>query len=76
MMEWISFKNQLPPQDGTHFLGYDPRPSYDERAKIYVLKYDHMTKYFDPGYREASGSFCYEWNPTHWMPLPNPPEEK
>lgn len=37
-MSWISVKEQLPPQDGTPFLGYDPTKDLcvdvHERKKI------------------------------------------
>jgi hypothetical protein len=79
-MEWISIKDRLPPQDGTPFLGYDPKK--EKEGKIYVLIFVKGKKYppgefercsFEDHYIEASGYF--KWKPTHWMPLPNPPEE-
>ncbi len=79
-MNWISVKERLPPQDGTQFIGYSPT---NENAPIYVLIFDPGVKYLGelercsrgPSYREASGECYFTWEPTHWMPLPAPPEE-
>jgi hypothetical protein len=82
MSEWIGVKEILPPQDGTPFIGYDPNA--DEPGKIYVLIYV-PEKIYPPGeffrlshqsyYQEASGEGYFKWNPTHWMPLPEPPND-
>lgn len=29
----------------------------------------------DPQWASMDGGFTAEWPPTHWMPLPSPPEE-
>lgn len=77
-MEWISFKDQEPPKDGTHILCYDP--THDE-AKIYVVKYvaPHTLFYnqqtITEKWEEASGEGYFAWEPTHWMPLPEEPKE-
>ncbi len=78
---WTKLEDQLPPQDGTPFLGYDP--SIEEEGKIYVLIYVPERKY-PPGefealsrkacYKEASGEGYFTWKPTHWMPLPEKPK--
>lgn len=68
MTEWISIQEKLPPQDGTTFLGFDPNA--EDLGRIYVLIYDI------PGvYLEASGERYSTWKPTHWMPLPEAPNE-
>ncbi len=75
-MAWISFKNQEPPKDGSHILCYDP--THDE-AKIYVVKYEPPFKWAYSNeirpekWEEAAGEGYFEWNPTHWMPLPDAP---
>ncbi len=77
-MEWISFKDQEPPKDGSHILCYDP--THDE-AKIYVVKYIpgykpfYSQEMFNGKWEEAAGEGYFEWNPTHWMPLPEEPSE-
>lgn len=81
-MEWISVKDRLPPQDGSPFLGYDAEK--EDTGKIYVLIYVPAKKYppgefeklsYEEHYLEASGEGYFTWNPTHWMPLPQPPKE-
>lgn len=80
-MKWISFKDRLPPQDGTAFLCYDPFST--DTSKIYVIVYDKGVVYTgdlarcsrDACYREACGEGWFTWNPSHWMPLPEPPKE-
>lgn len=71
-MKWINVKDRIPPQDGTPFLGYDPK----DDEKIYVLIYARATNYSDECYREAAGECYFTWNPTHWMPLPEPPKDE
>jgi len=75
-------KEKEPPKDGTPFLGYDPNA--EEFGKIYVLIYVPEKKY-PPGefeklshgeyFQESSGECYFTWEPTHWMPLPEPPKE-
>ena len=80
-MEWINIKDKIPPQDGSPFLGYDH--DADDFGKIYVLIYVNEKKYppgefhklsHDGYFQEASGECYFKWNPTHWMPLPEPPK--
>ena len=80
-MEWISVRDKEPPKDGSPFLGYDP--DAEDLGKTYVLIYIPEKKYppgeffklsHDAYYREASGEEYFEWKPTHWMPLPEPPK--
>lgn len=70
-MNWIKIEDQLPPQDGSPFLGYDPKK--ENQGKIYVIKVDlFRTCIF---YTEADGEDWTEWTPTHWMHLPPAPTE-
>ena len=68
-MEWISVEKELPPQDGTAFIGYDPR--YENNGSIYVISFQKD----DSTYREAGGERWELWKPTHWMPLPQRPKD-
>ncbi len=81
MSEWIKVVDRLPPQDGTPFLGYDPKK--DPEGKIYVLIFVNGKKYppgefqklsYEDHYLEASGEGYFMWEPTHWMPLPESPK--
>ena len=54
------------PKDGTRFLAYEPRHEY----RYYEC-------WWEDDFRDWSGwqdDFDSEPKPTHWMPLPEPPE--
>lgn len=73
--QWISCKDRLPPQDGTPFLCYDPEQIKNfQNACVYVVRFEKETDYNDNRYIEAGGECYFEWEPTHWMELPQPPE--
>lgn len=74
-MQWISVEDKEPPKDGTPFLCYDPNISDSfPCAKIYVVQWVGPCIYNEGGFREAGGECYFRWEPTHWMPLPNPPD--
>lgn len=81
-MDWISVKDKEPPKDGTPFLGYDH--DAEDYGKIYVLIYVPALEFSGEFsglnrkecYQEASGEGYFTWNPTHWMPLPEPPKDE
>lgn len=66
--QWFSIETA--PKDGTQILGYDPN---HEEAKIYILRWESHCGY-PACWFEASGEVYFTWSPTHWMPLPKPPE--
>ncbi len=74
MSEWIKVEDQLPPQDGTPFLCYDPNKIANfPKACIYVVCFQKETICLRGGYIECGGECYFPWEPTHWMPLPEPP---
>jgi hypothetical protein len=75
-MEWISVKDKIAPKDGRPFFCYDPNQIDNfPHACIYVVRWVEETSYSHSGYIEAGGECYFEWEPTHWMPLPLPPED-
>ena len=56
-----------PPRDGARFLAYEKRDGY----WLYECWYQHDLTYWC-GWQDDWDS---EPEPTHWMPLPNPPEQ-
>lgn len=59
MMNWIDVRNRLP-KDKQVVIGYFP---HDEGRPVWIFQWSlAYTKLGD-------------MSPTHWMPLPEPPEE-
>lgn len=72
-MEWISVNDRLPDYN-THVLVYEPKYDGGEIriASLHKNPYDGKIEWLD--------SNCEYWgiefNFTHWMPLPQPPDVK
>lgn len=56
------------PMDGTHILAYDPE--WTDHPGIAVLQWSHTE--WENAYSEVETD--WDWAPTHWLPLPIPPE--
>ncbi len=56
------------PKDGTRIFSYEP-PRYEENKDLYVT-----VRWNGEGWDDAASDGEYGANPTHWMPLPTPPE--
>lgn len=67
-MKWIKVKDKLPANEGhkdlKRFLIWDRYIGYHELAYWYQGQW----------ISEPDEFYCKEYNPTHWMPLPEPPE--
>ena len=61
MMKWISVENELPREDGFYLCWENPY--------IYIGHYD------DYGFSVKSDDTGGFEDVTHWMPLPDPPDE-
>lgn len=71
-MTWIPIddKERPAPRDGTRFLAFG-----DGRAQI-VYWYDEWFAKNTPGWWQRADSYTSRnLAPTHWQPLPPPPEE-
>ena len=68
MGEWISVKDRLP-ENGQEVLAWfpgDPEHYFGAKARISVF-FSRNKLFIGNDYRG---------NPTHWMPLPDPPKEE
>lgn len=58
--EWVSVKDRLPEQSGYYLCTY---------------VFDNHRFYYDRWFWESEKRFATTDNITHWMPLPEPPNE-
>ena len=71
--EWVSVDDRMPQNDGFYLVnvGADYRP-------IRVFEYKPNNDIVFPEHQNLwvadSGTRCFNWFVTHWMPLPEPPE--
>jgi len=65
--KWISVKDELP-EEGLSVLVYD---DYDDRFRV-----DHVRPYQEEKQRWHTAAGPGWGYVTHWMPLPDQPEEK
>jgi len=74
MNEWLPIETA--PRDGTRILGRFVFSSDLEYDGLYVTAYEHgMWMTCIAGIRFApTGDLSDDRHPTHWMPLPAPPE--
>lgn len=79
MSEWISVKDRLPEEgDGTVLVCLPDMEPYNLKEHFVNAKHDGRVRTaFWSGKRWFLGDVCglFKINPTHWMPLPQPPEE-
>ena len=72
MAEWNSNMDEAP-RDGTPILIYDPHVNFDGFAGIACGRFYNVANGCWWG---TCASSVVAQNPTHWMPLPQPPEDK
>ncbi len=63
-MEWISVNNDLPPK-----AGY-----YDCKRYLIFCEYIIIAIWYNEEWVDDPDGFYRTFNPTHWMPLPEPPK--
>ena len=66
--KWLPIETA--PKDGTPILAFMPEEN-PEFSFMYVMVYDAVTS----DWREAAGECYSQYVPTHWMPLPAPPNK-
>ncbi len=64
--EWISVKDRLPEKNGRYITTVC---KYKDEIDVFDLWYEDDDWYID------EGDYMYEYEVTHWMPLPEPPKE-
>ncbi len=67
--EWISVKKKLP--DKNNWKVYAVLTNQDDLRKYQMAWFQHSTKTF-----RLENKPDHDLKVTHWMPLPEPPEEK
>lgn len=89
MAEWISVKDRLPSKDGEYIVAYKLDtipPKWQFETCLFALDLYSVNRFDFPRewYKDKSGFFDSEPEHgycevseivTHWMPLPEPPEE-
>lgn len=74
-MEWQPIETA--PRDGTYVLLYEPNLDIASGNKTFVGKFGRV-KYDSYGSKgvifEDLSTEPWDWYPTHWMPLPEPPK--
>lgn len=70
-MDWMLIDSA--PRDGTQILTFKKG-----RKMICISAYQDGTKYMrkNPGWSGWSTSYTKSTEPTHWMPIPEPPDDK
>lgn len=76
MSEWISVKDRLPGRYETVLIAISTVNGYGDPAKLVTIGgYDHSEKRWEQ-YTSTDRQLCQGETVTHWMPLPEPPEEE
>jgi len=71
-MKWISIKDELPEKDG-EYLVYIEKDIHIASVKI---RKHYRKLYYEWEYPDIDqGNYPICETPTHWMPLPKPPEK-
>lgn len=72
---WISVKGRLPGRYETVLIAISTVNGYGDPAKLVTIGgYDHSEKRWEQ-YTSTDRQLCQGETVTHWIPLPEPPEE-
>ena len=75
MSEWISVKDRMPGRYETVLIAISTVNGYGDPAKLVTIGgYDHSRKRWEQ-YTSTDRQLCQGETVTHWMPLPEPPED-
>ena len=77
MDKWISVEDRLPPKDGTKILVFTVHGEI-ELSEWYVITHPRYEPVEYDLYRRIDDCVNEGWNsnfPTHWMSLPEPPND-
>ena len=73
--QWISVKDRMPGRYETVLIAISTVNGYGDPAKLVTTGgYDHSEKRWEQ-YTSTDRQLCRGETVTHWMPLPDPPEE-
>lgn len=59
---------------GIYLLGFCPEEGVDPKGCIEIIWWEPLTESFSGELGCWFGASAWEMHPTHWMPLPTPPQ--
>lgn len=79
VMQWISVKDRLPEKDGEYLVFTEQRDCFNALFESEIGDGGEFGVWLNSYHPDTLGFLDSEWQEyegiTHWMPLPEPPEE-